>query len=90
MYIGVFVTMNSIGVQERHRGMSRVSSCLDGVLPFSEAVSVEAAETSDIIVKVQMIRLLLQEFVTVGFVVGVFFEVAGVCKRFQDSCGGFG
>ena len=50
----------------------------------------EAAETSDIFVKVQMIRLLLQKFVTVGFVAGVFFEVAGVCKRFQDSCGGFG
>jgi len=70
--------------------MSRVSSCLDSVQPCSEALSVEAAETSDIFVKVQMIRLLLQKFVTVGFVAGVFFEVAGVCKRFQDSCGGFG
>jgi hypothetical protein len=57
--------------------MSRVSSCLDGVQPFSEAVSVEAAETSDIIEKVQMIRLLLQQFITVGFVAGVLFEVAG-------------
>jgi len=55
-----FVTMNHHWGSGTPQGMSRVSSCLDGVLPFSEAVSVETAETSDIFEKVQMIRLLLQ------------------------------